>query len=188
MLGIEEGFFPFLRVIVISHFERSSKCHQHYVLMCICVCPEYWAWGDPTIKSWNYLMVYTIVAFHNWIFFSTMILSIKWLFSRKHLKHFCYGYRSPKVFDHSKPTSVYVLEIIHELEIYTHSGSQTTKIKNHLSLGIWAYKQDFQQSLGAGTVCNTYSKTQDSTGLICSVTWFKELYQLPPKPTLPRVS
>lgn len=52
----------------------------------------------------------------------------------------------------AQPTRVisYMLERIHELEIYSHSGRQIAKIKNHLSLGPWAYKQavDFQQSLG----------------------------------------
>lgn len=89
----------------------------------------------------------------------------------------------------AQPTSVYVLDIIHELEIYSHSGSQIAKIKNHLSLGLWAYEQaGLPAESGAGTVCNTYLKTQDSTGLICSVTWFKKYYQVPPEPTLPCVS
>lgn len=40
---------------------------------------------------------------------------------------------------------------------------------------------------GAGTVCNTDLKTQDLTRLICTVTWFKGYYQLPPELTLPNM-
>lgn len=83
-------------------------------------------------------------------FFLTIVPSIKCFFfsAREHLKLFSHDYRSQK----AQPTRVisYMLERIHELEIYSHSGRQVTKIKNHLSLGTWAYKQavDFQQSLG----------------------------------------
>ena len=70
---------------------------------------------------------------------------------------------------------------IHELVIYTHFGSQIAKIKKHLSLELWAYKQavDFQQSLGQEQYATQILKQKIQLELFSSVTWFKRILPAP---------